>query len=97
MKPQYPSIDSSFIIEKILSCENIIPEPIIIGDTYTFVEKGSRAINKRQITFRQSKKKEVTFDRATAIAIRCKFVPELVDWLKEHRNYHSGGYTVPSK
>lgn len=94
MDPHYPTIDASFLHEQLSNCTNL-EDSFTIGKTTTYIEKGSKPIFKRQILVRENKHKQVSFEQSTAIAIRCNFLPDLLKWLEDNKNFKSGGYVAP--
>jgi len=91
--PFYPSIDLTFIESLIINSNKTIPDSKIkVGDTTAFVLDGNQAMHKRLILIRELTKNEVTFERATSLAIQLGFMRELLNWLEANKKWKDGGY-----
>ena len=89
----YPSIDISALESFIINTDKIEHNSKIkVGDTTVFVEKGQQAIHKRIIVMRELQQDEICFEIATAIALRLKFLGNLLRWYEENRNWKDGAY-----
>ena len=86
----YPTVNSNFIIEKIINSGKIIEESKVTkNNTTSFLLKGHKPIYKRFIYVR-TKDGEVNYNQAIAHAVRFKFLNGLVDWLKDNKNWDEG-------
>lgn len=92
---ELPSVSLEFIIEKLSSSDLIVPNSRIdIGESMTtFLRIGKQPIFKRLVTVR-SVGGEVNFMQATSLAISFRFMGDLLDWYKMHKNWDEGGYFV---
>ena len=89
-----PNVDATFIIQKILDSNKVIPDSKLkIGDTTTFVAVGDKPMHKRHITLREFDGM-INFDQATGKAILFGFMGDLLTWFEENRDWKEGGYFV---
>ena len=90
----YPTVDSEFVIEKIISSGKVIIESqLTVGKTTSFVLKGDLPIHKRIVYVREFEG-QVNFMHATALAILYGFMGDLLEWYRENRKWNEGGYFV---
>lgn len=91
----YPSVTFEFIKSKIFSSEQIIENSEVkVGNTTTFMLKGSQEMRKRIILVRCTNEGDVNFGQATGLAIRLRFMGDLLNWYLENKNWKEGGYVV---
>lgn len=91
----YPTVTLEFLTTKILNSSQIIENSEVkVGNTTTFMLKGSQEMRKRIILIRCTNDGEVNFGQASGLAIRLRFMGDLLDWFLENRNWKEGGYVV---
>jgi len=89
----YPSVDISYILERAKASGGLAENGIVkIGSTTTLVLDGTQAIFKRIISIRELQKGQITFEQATAVAIRLNFLSELIKWLEVNKRWKDGAY-----
>jgi len=89
----YPTASKDFILDCARNSGKLEDDGIIrIGSTTNFILKGPQAIFKRTCAFRELEPGEVTFEQATALAIRIGFMGKLLEWLELNRNWKDGAY-----
>lgn len=92
----YPSISTDFLDDIITdTTKNPLVEKVKVGSTTLYVTHNTKALHKRTILLRELKKGQVSFELATALAIKFNFMGELLKWLEENRNWKDGAYVVP--
>lgn len=91
----YPLVTLEFLTAKILSSGQIIENSEVkVGNTTTFMLKGSQEMRKRIILIRSTNEGEVNFGQASGLALRLRFMGELLNWFLENKNWKEGGYVV---
>lgn len=91
----YPSVTLEFLTNKILSSGLVIEDSEIkVGNTTTFMLKGSQEMRKRIILIRCTNDLEVNFGQASGLAIRLRFMGDLLDWFLQNKHWKEGGYVV---
>lgn len=97
--PHYPSVDTNFLENLVIESGKVIPNSKIkVGDTTAFVLDGNinKAMHKRLIVFRELRPNEISFEIATALAIKLNFMGDLLTWFENNKNWKDGGYRLPS-
>lgn len=93
--PYYPQVDIEFLLDKIRQSNKLEPGgEMRIGSTFLFILKGTSAIHKRQVWVRVINGNQVSFELATSVAIRLKFMGSLLSWLKDNRGWNEGDYCL---
>lgn len=87
----YPSVDIQFLNEQLSKLSNLL-KIIEVGDSTLYVLNGSKPIMKRSFNIRNVKSGTYDFEKATSIAIRAKFMGELLKWLEVNRKWKDGAY-----
>jgi hypothetical protein len=96
-KNDYPSVDSKFIIEKLLKSEKVNPATYLrVGNTHTVNLKGNRPLHKKLIVVREFGG-EVNFMQATGLAVVHGFMGELLDWFETKKGWKEGAYINKQK
>lgn len=91
----YPLVTLEFLKSKIINSGQIeVDSEIRVGGTFTFMLKGSQQLRKRLILIRVTDNGEVNYNQATGLAIRLRFMGELLDWYLKNRHWKEGGYVV---
>jgi len=86
----YPSVNTEFIINKIIESGMVLAESQLrIGSTITFIIGVDKPIHKRTITIREFEG-EVNFIQATGLASIYGFMGDLLDWYRENKGWHEG-------
>lgn len=89
----YPAASRDFILDCAINSGKLEDDGIIvIGSTTNFILKGPQAIFKRTCAFRELEVGEVTFEQATALAIRIGFMGKLLEWFEQNKNWKDGAY-----
>ncbi|MBL7703834.1 MAG: hypothetical protein JNM14_16410 [Ferruginibacter sp.] len=92
----YPTINIDFVEEQILQSGKIIPDSKLkIGSTATFVTEGTQAIHKRLVIIREIEDGAISFENATAMALKFNFMGSLLKWLESNKNWKDGAYVEP--
>jgi len=96
--PYYPSVDLSFIEDKINKSGWVIPNSQRkVGKTTMFVLTGTQPIHKRLILVRELEAGQVTYEQATGIAIKLGFLSEVMEWLRINKQWVEGAFTLTSQ
>lgn len=92
--PFYPSVDLDFIENEIINSDKVVSNSKIkVGKTTVFVLNGeNKAMHKRIIVLRELELNEITFEIATAIAIKLNFMGSLLKWLEANKKWKDGAY-----
>lgn len=94
----YPSVDLDFITEKVTQSGMLEDNGVIeVGSTITYVQSGSKAIYRRTTLVRQIEPGQVCFEQAMGLAYKFRFLPELLEWLEEHKSWKEGAYISEKK
>lgn len=89
----HPSVTLEFLKVKILSSNMILENSEIrVGNTTTFMLKGSQAMTKRLIVIRCNENGDVNFGQASGLALRLRFMGDLLVWFLENKHWKEGGY-----
>ena len=92
---EYPFVKFEFLKNKIIANEQVIANSEIkVGNTTTFMLKGSQEMRKRIILIRCTDNGDVNFNQASGLAIRLRFMGDLLNWLLENKSWKEGGYVV---
>jgi len=72
---------------------------LTFGKSHTFILDGQKALHKRRFFAREFdvekyNEGQVNFMQATALAIICGFMGELLKWFESERGWKEGNFTV---
>ena len=88
----YPSVDTEFIITKLLESEKVDKNTYLkVGDTHTVNQKGNKPLYKRIIRIREIDGC-INFMQATWLAAYYGFMGELLAWYEKEKNWKEGAY-----
>lgn len=87
----YPSVDFEFV-ESLLIESDRVADVVSVGDTRAYVLKGSSPSHKRTLYLRKTLDRQVTYLKATGLAIRVGRIADLSDWFEVHRKWKDGAY-----
>ena len=91
----YPSVAFDFLKSKILNSGQIVENSEVkVGNTVTFILKGSQEMRKRIILIRCTDNGEVNFNQASGLAIRLRFMGDLLNWFLIEKQWKEGGFVV---
>lgn len=93
----HPRVDIEFIVQKIINSGKVqLDSQLTSGNSISFVLKGNKAFHKRFVLLRHTDG-SLSFSVAMAHAITFNFIPELLEWCKENKNWKEGEYINKNK
>jgi hypothetical protein len=88
---EYPSVNIDFLHQLLIKCPKL-QGTIEVGSTIAYILKGTSYIGKRTILLRKNKNNHVDFNFAISVGYKTNQLGEILEWLKENKNWKDGGY-----
>ena len=93
MGDSLPTVDFDFIDVQIRASSQF-NKAIVVGRTIAYLKGGTSPIFKRFSSVFRSVDDQVSFQQATGLAVKFGFLPALIDWLENRRDFKDGGKFV---
>jgi hypothetical protein len=93
---QLPTVDYDFIHQQLKKSPNL-ESSLRIGYVTSYFKNGTSPLIKRASYIHHGKSNQVPFEKATALAYKFGFMNELLDWLRDNRQYVDGGISDMAK
>lgn len=87
----YPRVDLDFLCDQILATDRVV-DTLVLRSNIFYTIGGETRNDRRIVNLKITEDRTVNYNIASALAYRFKFLPVLLAWYSQHRNWKEGGY-----
>lgn len=92
MSEHLPTVDIN-VVKKMIEDTGRVEKVITVGGTTAYsIKTNGKSIREKIITIRDTGDGQISYNRATGIALNLKCIDIILKWLEENKNFKDGGF-----
>lgn len=94
MSEHLPTVDID-VVKKMIEDTGRVEKVITVGNTTAYsIKSTGESMRKKILTIRDTGDGQISYLRATGIALNLKCIDTVLRWLEDNKNFKDGGFTT---